>query len=51
MCNALNLNYDVLDKRNHKGLTVDNYKRFFNKNVTIASEERGTNDILSLLDS
>ena len=45
MCNALNLNYDVLAKRNHKGLTVKNVHRFLNKSVTIAAEDRGTDDI------
>ena len=45
MCQALNLNYDVLAKRNRKGLSVENFHRFLNKSVTIAAEERGTNDI------
>ena len=45
MCNALRLNYDVLAKRNHKGLTVEHFHRFFNKSVTIAVEDRGTNEI------
>ena len=45
MCDALNLNYDVLAKRNHKGLTVEHFHRFLNKSVTIAAEDRGTNDI------
>ena len=45
MCNALSLNYDVLTKRNHKGLSVEHFHRFLNKSVTIAVEDRGTNDI------
>ena len=45
MCQALNLNYDVLAKRNHKGLSVEHFHRFLNKSVTIAAEDRGTNDI------
>ena len=42
---ALNLNYNVLAKRIHKGISVENFHRFLNKSVTIATEERGTNDI------
>ena len=45
MCEALNLNHDVLAKRNYKGLTVEHFHRFFNKSITIAAEEYGTNDI------
>ena len=45
MYDALNLNYDVLAKRNHKGITVEHFHRFLKKNVTIATEDRGTNDI------
>ena len=45
MCDALSLNYDVLAKRNHKGLTVEYFHRFLNKSATIAAEDRGTNDI------
>ena len=45
MCQALNLNYNVLAKRNRKGLSVEHFHRFLNKSVTIAAEERGTNDI------
>ena len=36
MHKALNLNHDVLAKRNHKGLTVKNFHRFLNKSVTIS---------------
>ena len=42
MCQAVNLNYDILAKRNHKGLSVENFRLFLNKSVTIAAEERGT---------
>ena len=45
MCDALNLNYDVLAKRKHKGLTVEYFHLLLNKSVTIAAEERSTNDI------
>ena len=45
ICECLHLNYNVLAKRNHKGLTVEHFHRFLNKSVTIATEERGTNDI------
>ena len=45
MCNALSLNYDVLMKRNHKGLTIEHFHRFLNKSVTIAAKYRGTNNI------
>ena len=45
MRDALNLNHDVLAKRNHKGLTVEHFYRFLNKSVIIAAEDRGTNDI------
>ena len=44
MCDTLNLNYDVLAKRNHKGLTVEHFHRFLNNSITIAAEDRGTND-------
>ena len=45
MCQALNLNYDVLAKCSHKGLSVEHFHRFLNKSVTIAAEDRGTNGI------
>ena len=47
ICQALNLNYDVLAKRNHKGLSVEHFHRFLNKSVTIVEEERGTTDIFA----
>ena len=45
MCTALDLNYDILAKRNHKGLTVEHFHRFFNKAVTIWMEDRQNNDV------
>ena len=45
MCEALNLNHDVLAKRNHKDLTVEHFHRLFNKSITIATEEHSTDDI------
>ena len=45
MCIALDLNYDILAKRNHKGLTVEHFHRFLNKAVTIAMEDRQSNDV------
>ena len=44
MCDTLNLNYDVFAKRNHKGLTAEQFHRFLNKSITIDAEDRGTND-------
>ena len=41
---TLCLNYDILANRNHKGLSVEYFHRFFNKIVTILAEERSTND-------
>ena len=34
-----------MDKRNHKGLTVETNNRFLNKSTTIAAEDRGINGI------
>ena len=45
MCKSLRLNYDVLAKRNHKGLTLEHVHRFLNKIVTIVAEKRVTNNI------
>ena len=45
ICQALNINYDILAKRSHKGLSVEYFRRFLNKSVTIAAEERGTTNI------
>ena len=44
ICKALNINYDVLTVRNHKGLLVEKFHHFINKAITIAVEDRGTND-------
>ena len=43
MCDALNLTYDVLAKRNHKGLAGEHFHSFLKKSVIIAAEDRGTN--------
>ena len=45
ICKALRINYEILAKRNHKGLLVEKFHRFLNKVITIAAEDRGTNDI------
>ena len=45
MCQALNLNYDIFAKQNHKGLSIEHFHRFLNKSVTIVAEERGTINI------
>lgn len=37
MCEALDVNHDVLAKRNHKGLAVEYFNRFFNKDVVITA--------------
>ena len=45
MCKVLNINFDILAKRNHKGLRVKKFHRCLNKAITIAAEDRETNDI------
>ena len=45
MCQALNLNYDMLTKLNHTGLSVEHFHHSLNKNVTIVAEERGITNI------
>ena len=45
MCDVLNMNHDVLEKRNYKGLTVEHFHRFLNKSVTIFAQNRSTNDM------
>ena len=45
MCEALQLNHDIVAKGNHKDLTVEYFHRFLIKSVTTATEERGTNDM------
>ena len=45
MCKALHINYNILAKRNHKGLLVEKFHRFINKAIAIATEDRNTNDV------
>ena len=45
MCQSLNLNYEILAKRNHKRLSVEYFHPFLNKSVIIAAENCGTTDI------
>ena len=45
MYKSLDLNYDILDKHNHKELTVELFHRFLDKAVTIAIEDRQCNDV------
>ena len=45
VCEALNLNHDFLVKLNHKGLTIEYFHRFLNKSSTIATKERGIDEI------
>ena len=45
MCKALDLNYDILAKRNDKELTVEHFHRFLNKVVTISMEDRQSNGV------
>ena len=45
MCKALDLNFKIRTKRNHRGLTVEHFHRFFNKAVTIAIEDRKSDDV------
>ena len=44
MCKVLNINCDIVAKKNHKGLLVEKFHRFLNKSITIAAEDRGAND-------
>ena len=46
MCMDLNLNYDILAKRNHKGLTVEIFHHFLKKAATIVMEGRQRNNDL-----
>ena len=41
-CKDLHIKYNDLDKRNHKGLLVEKFHHFINKDITIASEDRDT---------
>ena len=45
MCKYLNIDYDILAKRNHKGPLVEKFHRFINKAITIVAEDKRTNDI------
>ena len=45
MCKSLKINYTILAKRNLKKLLVDKFHRFLNKAITIAAENRVTNDV------
>ena len=46
MCKALNFNYDALARLKQKYITLEHFHNFLNKSVTIATEDRTTNDIL-----
>ena len=46
MFKYLDLDYDILAKCNHKGLTVEHFHCFLNKVVTIAMENRQRNNAL-----
>ena len=39
ICKALDMNYDILAKSNHKELTVEHFRHFLNKAVTIAIKD------------
>ena len=45
MCTALDLNYDIFAKRNHKGSTVEHFLRYLNKTMAIAMENHQSNDV------
>ena len=49
MYKTRDLNYDILAKRNYKGLTIENSRRFLNKRVTITMEDRQSNDVFILV--
>ena len=40
MCKYINLNYEILEKLNHRGLTIEYFNMFLNKTVTILIEDR-----------
>ena len=44
-CKALDLNYDILTKRNYEGLTVEHVHRFFKNVVTISTRDQQSNDV------
>ena len=43
MYKALKLNFDILSKCNHKGLSLEHFHRFLNKATTIAIEDLQSN--------
>jgi hypothetical protein len=45
MCDKLDLRYHILSRGNHKALSVERYHRFLNKAITIAANDRGTNEV------
>ena len=45
MCKALNINIDILASVHHNCLLVDKFHRFIKKIITIAAEDRGTNNV------
>ena len=44
-CKSLKLNNDILSKRNHKELLVENFHHFKNKATTIAMENWQSDDV------
>ena len=49
ICQALNLNYDIFAKRNHKGISIEYFRRFLNESVTIVAEKVGLTIYFPLL--
>ncbi|MGH7955061.1 MAG: hypothetical protein ACREOZ_03790 [Gloeomargaritales cyanobacterium] len=45
MCKLLNIRLHPLAKGNHKALSVERYHRYLNKAVTIAANDRETNEV------
>ena len=43
---ALHINYDILTKRNHKGVLLRSSNRLINKALTIVAEDKDTDDVL-----
>ena len=46
MSKALHIKYDILTKRNHKGVLLRSSNRLINKAITIVAEDRDTDDVL-----
>ena len=44
ICKALEFNYDILAKRNHKGLIAEYFHRALNKAISISMKDRENND-------